>query len=152
MSFISIYIVLSALILVTSLVVCGFMYFSYTSITRDVADEDTYILIDSDDSVVSSICKEILHESRWAKTLRKSSETSTTSHENIKPHNENVVHKEGQLEIHLRDVDIVPTNFRPAAVSRSQTETRNSSWSTKSESLKLTPILEVLPPESPSFN
>ena len=146
MSFVSICIVLSALILVTSLVVCGFLYLSYISISRDVADEYTYILIDNDESVVSSICKEILHESRWAKTLRKSSETfTTTTHGNNKPHNRNVVQNESQRAIHSTDGDIFPNNLNSIVVSQCQSKDGNASRTTTNESVKLIPIIKVMP-------
>jgi len=130
---------------VISLVVCGFLYLSYISISRDVADEDTYILIENDESVVSSICKEILHESRWAKTLRKSSETFTTTHGNNKPHNRNVVQNEGQLAIHSTDEDILPNNLNSVVVSKCQAKDGNTSRMTTNESVKLIPILKVIP-------
>jgi hypothetical protein len=145
MSLVSICIVLSAFLLVTSLVVCGFLYLSYVSISRDVADEDTYILIDNDESVVSSICKEILHESRWAKTLGKSSETFTTTHENIKPHNGNVVQNEGQRTIHSTEEDTLPNNLNSVVVSKYQCKDNNASQATTNESVKLIPILKVMP-------
>ena len=145
MSLVSICIVLSALILVTSLVVCGFLYFSYISISRDVAGEDTYILIDHDEAVVSSICNEILHESRWAKPLRKSRETFTTVNENMKPHNRNAVRKDGQIAIHSTEDDHFPNNLKSIVVSKYHSEDGNRNRTTTNESVKHTPILKVIP-------
>ena len=156
MSLVAICIVLSALILVISLVVCGLLYFSYVSISRDVADEDMYILIDNDEAVVSSICKEILQESRWAKTFMKSSEPcSTTNHENTKPHHENVVHNERELQLHTRDEeDVLPSNLSSVVVLKNQVVDESSTPNnTINESVKLIPILEdVLSTSHDSFN
>lgn len=158
MSLVAISIVLFALILVISLVVCGLLYFSYISISRDVADEDMYILIDNDDTVVSSICKEILQEGRWAKTLRKSSEPcTTTNHENIKPHHhhENVVHNERELQLNnSRDEhDGLPSNLSSVVVLKNQVNDESSTPATTNESVKLIPILEeVLSSSQDSFN
>ena len=156
MSLVAICIVLSALILVISLVVCGLLYFSYISISRDVADEDMYILIDNDETVVSSICKEILQESRWAKTFMKSSEPcSTTNHENTKPHHENVVHNERELQLHTRDEeDVLPSNLSSVVVLKNPVNSDESSTNTTTnESVKLIPILEdVLSSSRDSFN
>ena len=158
MSLVAISIVLFALILVISLVACGLLYFSYISISRDVADEDMYILIDNDETVVSSICKEIIQGGKWAKTLRKSSEPcTTTNHENIKPHHhENVVHNERELQLHNSrdDGDVLPSNLSSVVVLKNQVNDESSTpATTNNESVKLIPILEeVLSSSHDSFN
>ena len=77
MALLSIFVVLSALFLVTALVGCGILYFSLVSSPRSETEEDTYILIDSEDSVVSSICRDLLDESILVKPLLKRKLTST---------------------------------------------------------------------------
>ena len=165
MSLVSICIVLAALLLVTSLVVCGFLYFSFVSVSTNIIEEDTCILIDSDDSVVSSICKEVLlHESGgWKKTFenRSKSFTAGTSHHcNLPPqHHENVVDKEKQLkEGHTRDKyddndddDVMINNLNSVTTANFITNNDNSSRTYPAESVKLIPLLEELPLESSSF-
>ena len=149
MSLVSICIVLSALILVVSLIMCGFLYFSFVTISRNIVDEETYILIDSDDPGVSSIYKEILEESKREKTLSKG-ETSTITYENIKPCNGSMVNEDDQSLIHTRNDHFQLGTVKPTVSNNTGSED-TLSRPTLNECVKLIPLLEELPLDSHSF-
>ena len=110
-------------------------------------DEDEYFLIDNDDPGISSIYKEILEENPRVKSLSK---TSTTSQENNKPSNGNVVYEEHQSRIHDRDDHFVLKNVHPI-LSNYQGNEDSFSRTTPKEYVKLVPLLHELPLDSSYF-
>ena len=113
MPLVSICIVLSALILVVSLIICGFLYFSFdTTISRSIVDEDTYILIDSSHTEVSSIYDEMLQESSRAKTLTRT-EISNIERENDNVYNDNSVYQEFQRIMNTGHDNLLLNNSIP---------------------------------------
>ena len=87
--------------------------------------------------------------------MKSSEPCSTTNHENTKPHHENVVHNERELQLHTRDEeDVLPSNLSSVVVLKNQVNDESSTPSnTTNESVKLIPILEdVLSSSRDSFN
>ena len=98
MSLVSIYLVLSALVLVISLILCGFLYLSFAAISRNIEDEENIVLIDTDDPGVFSIYKHVLHGNSWIQNLA-TRKMSTSTLETSETHTENTAHE--QEEQHL---------------------------------------------------
>ena len=156
MTLLSIFVVLSALFLVTALVGCGILYFSLVSSSRSQTEEDTYILIDSEDSVVSSICRDLLDESILVKPLLKRKLPSTGMyHDHMEATVENSMSTGQcrQLEIHKPDDAILPNTLNKIVDARDKKTVADNepSRSNINECVKLVPLLEEKPPNSSSI-
>ena len=156
MALLSIFVVLSALFLVTALVGCGILYFSFVSSPRSETEEDTYILIDSEDSVVSSICRDLLDESILVKPLLRRKLTSNgmcDDHIEAPVENSMSTGKYSPLEIHKADDAIFPNTLNKIVDIRDKKTAADNetSRSNINECLKLVPLLEEKPPNSSSI-
>ena len=156
MTLLSIFVVLSALFLVTALVGCGILYFSFVSSSRSETDEDTYILINSEDSVVSSICRDLLDESILVKPLLKRKLPSTVmcpDHMEATGENSMSTGKYNQLEIHKSDDAILPNTLNKIVDARNKKTAADNEplRSNTNECVKLVPLLEEKPPNSSSI-
>ena len=95
MSVVSIYLVIAALVLVASLIICGFLYLSLGAIASNLEDEENFVLIDTDDPGIFSIYKQVLYENGWMHNLatRKASILTPVTPDNC---SENSADEEGR--------------------------------------------------------
>ena len=122
MSLVSIYLVIAALVLVASMLICGFLYLSLGVIARNLDDEENFVLIDTDDPGIFSIYKQVLYENSWMHNFasRKASIVTPVTPDTW---SENIADEEGRHLNQPQGDDYLRKNSSPIVANDTRNET-----------------------------